>query len=233
MSQSGTGGIAPSQVGKGGSMARFTISKQHLYAIGSNEIFALHIQDNGTVSDPVSTPLPWGIETIFPYKDYLFIGAAAGMHILTLEDAARPKLASTFEHARACDPVVVDDDIAFVTLRDGSECAGFTNQLEVIDVKDILKPKKLHTFAMSHPHGLAVDNGYLYLCEGKHGLRVFDIADLAKINSNEVGHYTGFHAWDAISLTGHSLLLIGEDGFRQYDHNDPKNLKLISKIGKQ
>jgi hypothetical protein len=224
--------VLPSQVGKGGSMARITISKGHLYTIGQSEIYALQINDNGSVSDPTHTSLPWGIETIFPYKDYLFIGAAAGMHILSLENPSMPKLASTFEHARACDPVVVQDEIAYVTLRDGSECQGFVNQLEVIDVRDISKPKHLYTYNMSNPHGLAVDDDYLYLCEGKHGLKVFDIKDKAKISANQVGHYQGFHAWDAISLTGHSLLIIGEDGFRQYDHKDPKDLKLISLIGK-
>lgn len=224
--------VLPSQVGKGGSMARITINKGYIYTIGQSEIFALQIHNNGSVSDPTHTSLPWGIETIFPYKEYLFIGAAAGMHILSLENPSIPKLASTFEHARACDPVVVQDDIAYVTLRDGTECQGFVNQLDVIDVKDILKPKYMYSHKMSHPHGLAVEGDYLYLCEGQHGLKVFDIKDKAKISANQVGHYQGFHAWDAISLTGHSLLIIGEDGLRQYDHKDPNNLVLLSKIGK-
>jgi len=224
--------VAPSQVGKGGSMARFTISKGHLFAIGQNEIFSMAIQNDGLVSTASKTSLPWGIETIFPYKDYLFIGAEAGMHIMTITNPAAPTLTATFQHARACDPVVVQDDIAYVTLRDGNECAGFVNQLDVIDVKDVLNPKLLHSYKMTHPHGLVIEGNHLYLCEGKSGLKVFDISDKSKISSHQVGHYQGFHAWDAISLTGHSLLLIGDDGFRQYDHKDPKNLTLLSEIGK-
>jgi hypothetical protein len=180
--------VAPSQVGKGGSMARFTISKGHLYAIGNNEIFSMAIQNDGSVSNASKTSLSWGIETIFPYKDYLFIGADAGMHIMSIQNPAAPVLSSTFQHARACDPVVVQDDIAYVTLRDGNECAGYINQLDVIDVKDILSPKLLHSYKMTHPHGLAVEGDYLYLCEGKSGLKVFDIRDKSKISSHQVGH---------------------------------------------
>lgn len=231
-SNKATAGVSPSQVGKGGSMARFTISKSHLYAIGHNEIFAMAIQNDGSLSTASKTSLPWGIETIFPYKDYLFIGAEAGMHIMSIENPIAPTLSSTFEHARACDPVVVQDDVAYVTLRDGTACRGFVNQLDVIDVKDIFKPKLLYSYSMTNPHGLAIEGNHLYLCEGQSGLKVFDISDKSKIDKRQVGHYQGFHAWDAISLTGHSLLLIGNDGFRQYDHNDPTNLKLLSKIGK-
>jgi hypothetical protein len=225
-----SGGIAPGQVGQGGSMARFTISKSHLYAVGNAELYALTIQENGQINDPIKIQLPWGIETIFPYQDYLFIGANNGVHLVSIENPSAPVVKSKFDHARSCDPVVVQDDVAFVTLRNGTTCQGYINQLDIIDVKDVTAPKLLHTFDMVHPHGLSVDGQYLYLCEGKSGLKVFDIKDLSSIKKNEIGHYDGFHAWDVISIRDHSLLVIGEDGFRQYDHSDPKKLKLISTI---
>ncbi|MBK9254903.1 MAG: hypothetical protein IPM42_05395 [Saprospiraceae bacterium] len=217
-------------VGQGGSMARFTITHSHLYAIGNSEMYAMPIQSNGDVSEPVKTQLPWGIETLFPYQNYLFVGANNGMHIMDLKIPSAPVHVSTFTHARACDPVVVQNDIAFVTLRSGSRCDGFLNQLEVLDVKDILNPKLLHTFPMENPHGLAVEGNYLYLCEGEFGLKVFDISDLSKIGQKKVEHKTGFHAWDAIAVKNKALLVIGNDGFRQYDYKKPTDLKLLSRI---
>jgi hypothetical protein len=220
----------PSNVGIGGSMARFTISKEHLYAIDDSKLYAMRIQAGGMVSDAVETRFPWGIETIFPYQDYIFVGASNGMHILDISNPENPVHVSTFVHANACDPVVVQDDIAFVTLRSGTQCEGFTNQLEVIDVKDVLNPKRLYTFPMDNPHGLAVNGNDLYICEGSYGLKAFDITRLDRIDKNLQSHIKGFHAWDAISLSNQSLLVIGEDGFRQYDNSDATNLKLLSLI---
>ena len=224
------GSGAPEMTGQGGSMARFTISNAHLYVIGDAELYALPILANGQTGDASRVSLPWGIETIFPYHQYLFVGANNGLHILDIQNPKLPVHVSTFAHARACDPVVVQNNIAFVTLRDGNECAGYINQLEVIDVKDVLNPKLLHSFPMQHPHGLAVSGDFLYLCEGKWGLKVFDIKDLSQIDRNMVSHLKGFHAWDAIAVTNRSLLVIGEDGFRQYDYSNPAELKLLSKI---
>jgi hypothetical protein len=227
----GNGGVIPGgAVGKGGSLARFTISKEHLYVVGTNQLYTISVGQDGSVSEPTVTDLPWGIETIFPYQDFLLVGANNGMHLISIADPANPQIRGKFDHARSCDPVVAENDIAYVTLRNGTECQGYINQLEIIDVKNVEKPTLLHTIPMDHPHGLAVEEDYLYLCEGIHGLKVFKTTDLANIKSNQVGSYNNFHAWDVISLKGHSLLVIGNDGFRQYDHNDPTNLKLISTI---
>lgn len=224
-----SGSGAPS-VGQGGSMARFTISKSHLYAIGDRTLFSMPITGSGQVGNSVETPLPWGIETIFPYNDYLFVGANDGLHIVDINTPTSPVHVSTFQHASACDPVVVQDDIAFVTLRSGNDCQGFTDQLEVIDVKDILNPRLLHSFKMDNPHGLAVDGQELFLCEGSHGLKVFNIQDVSKIPTNLKSHLKGFDAYDAIAIHGKTLLVIGKDGFRQYDYSDPSKLKLLSNI---
>jgi len=225
-----SGGPQVPQTGQGGSMARFTITKNHLYAVGNAEIFSLPIAADGSVGNVTKTGLPWGIETIFPYEDYLFIGASNGMHIMTLDNPSHPEHASTFAHANACDPVVVQNDIAFVTLRGGTSCGGFSNQLEVLDVSDIHSPELLHTFPMDNPHGLAVLNHLLFICEGEYGLKVFDVDDISDIDNQLYSHIKGFHAYDAIALHGSSLLVIGDDGFRQYDYSDPSNLELLSHI---
>ncbi len=225
-----SGGPQTNQTGQGGSMARFTITKNHLYAVGNAEIYSLPISVDGSVGASTRTDLPWGIETIFPYEDFLFLGASNGMHIMSLDDPGQPQHESTFSHANACDPVVVQDDIAYVTLRGGTSCGGFDNQLDVLDVSNIHNPRLLHTYSMSNPHGLAVLDNLLFICEGEHGLKVFDVADIGTIDQNRYSHLTGFHAYDAIALRGKSLLVIGEDGFRQYDYSDPSKLELMSHI---
>jgi hypothetical protein len=83
---------------------------------------------------------------------------------------------------------------------------------------------------MDHPHGLAVRNDILYLCEGDYGLKVFNVSDLEKIDKNLLYSYRELNGYDVISLKNDLLLLIGTTGFYQFDSTDPKDLKLLSHI---
>lgn len=221
---------APVQVGQGGSFARFTITHGYLYAISNTDLYAFPIQSNGGLGTLNKTHVSWNIETIFPLKDHLFIGSNNGLHIMGLEDPAAPMYISEFSHASACDPVVVQGDIAFVTLRNGNECRGFVNQLDVVNVRSVRYPRLMYSFPMEHPHGLAVEGDYLYLCEGKFGLKVFNIKDLSKIGQNLVQHKSNLHAWDAIAVSEKYLLVVGEDGLYQYDLSNPEKLQMLSVI---
>ena len=46
------------------------------------------------------------------------------MEIYDLTEEQNPVCLSDFNHVRSCDPVVVQGDIAYVTLRSGSFCGG-------------------------------------------------------------------------------------------------------------
>jgi hypothetical protein len=219
------------KTGQGGSMARFTISKNHLFAVGLSELYSLPILSDGNVGESVLTPLPWGIETISSYKNYLFLGANDGMHIVDIANPLSPELKSSFTHARACDPVVVDNDIAYVTLRTGGQvCPGDRNELQVIDVKDIFNPVLLHSYPMTNPHGLGFWDNQLYICEGESGLKIFDKTDISKIDKNLLAHNDDIMAWDVIAVNKNLLLLIGNDGFYQFDCSDPANIILLSSL---
>jgi len=214
--------------GAGGSFARFSVIDDRLYVINNSELIAY---DLGMPAKPIaisSTYVNWNIETIIPYKNYLFIGGNAGMYIYDRTNPDEPVEVSRFEHANACDPVFVKDDIAYVTLRSGTLCQGFTNQLDVIDVSDIESPRLIKSFEMDNPHGLSIRDNNLYLCEGIHGLKVFEIDDLESISDNRIEHVRDVHAYDAISLNADHLLIIGEGGLFQYDSSNPSDLKQMS-----
>ncbi|WPP50789.1 LVIVD repeat-containing protein [Catalinimonas niigatensis] len=218
------------QNGAGGSMARFAVVNNYLYTIDdyNMQVFDISQEDN---PEEVGQDINVGfmIETIFPYEDKLFIGAQNGMHIYDNTDPANPQHVSTYEHITSCDPVVVEGNTAYVTLRNGNECQGFVNQLEVIDIEDPYNPQLVETYAMEHPHGLGIDNGTLFICEGEFGLKVFDASDSKAISENQLAHFDDIHAYDVIPLGG-VLMLIGNDGLYQYDYTDPANIQLLSKI---
>lgn len=215
--------------GLGGSFARFTIHSDYLYIA---DVSTLHVFDISAKEAPTEVSLVdlgWGIETIFPYNDKLFIGSNTGMQIFDNSDPENPAFISSFTHAMACDPVVVQDDIAYVTLRTGNWCFGIDNQLDVVDISTIENPRLIKSYPMAHPHGLAIDGDILFLCEGEYGLKVFDAGNRQAIGDNLISHLKDIHAYDVIAIDSH-LILVGDDGIYQYDYADPGDLELLSVI---
>lgn len=216
-----------SGTGTGGSMARFAIVDNFLYAVTNQDMKLFNIQNTTKPQFSSSVKLGWGIETIFPYRDKLFIGSTTGMHIYDNANPANPVHLSTLQHVQACDPVVVHENYAYVTLRTGTMCARGADQLDVVNISDAKRPFILKSYPMQNPHGLGIDYPNLFICEGKYGLKTFDAKDPAAIDKNQLAHFKNMHAYDVIPLSG-TLLMIGQDGLYQYDYKDPKNLRLLS-----
>ncbi len=215
--------------GQAGSMSRFALYNNLLYTVSQTN---LHLFDISVPSKPVdyaTVPIGWGIETIFPYQNKLFIGSTTGMVIFDNSNPTEPKKLAVFQHGRACDPVVVQNDIAYVTIRTGTGCGGAQNQLDLVDISNASSPQLIKSYQMENPHGLSIDFPTLYLCEGESGLKVFDVADKFNVADHQIAHFKDMDAYDVIKLEK-TLLLIGKDGFYQYDATNPKAIKLLSKI---
>ena len=183
-------------------------------------------------ADPISKTeiaLGWWPETLFPHNGNLFVGTRAGMYIYNLSTPENPTLLSKYEHIESCDPVVVEGDYAYVTLYTGDICHNQTDELQVIDIKDLTAPTLVKTYKMTNPHGLGIDNGTLFVCDGSDGLKIFDARDVNKITDNQLAHYSDINAIDIIPFENIAMT-IGSDGLYQYDYSDINNIKLLSKI---
>ncbi|MFM9837708.1 MAG: LVIVD repeat-containing protein [Cyclobacteriaceae bacterium] len=222
--------IAPtSSTGIGGSMSRFAIANNYLYALDSYFLDVVDVSNQTQPKPKNELQLTWQAETLFPDNKTLFVGTRSGMYIYNIESPDVPTLLSQYEHVRSCDPVVVEGDYAYVTLRDGNACGGFTNQLEVVNIKDLKKPFSEKIYAMKNPHGLGIDKGILFICDGSDGLKVYDATDITKIADNQLAHYGNISTLDIIPYQNIAMM-IGTDGLYQYDYSDVKNIKLISKL---
>lgn len=215
-----------STVGQGGSMARFKIVDDYLYAVDSHSINIFEIKD---LENPVNLDAIYAgfdIETIFNQSNYLFLGSKSGMYIYDITAPATPTFVSEFQHGTACDPVVVDGDYAFVTLRGGNSCGATESGLFVIDIKDIANPSLLKSYKMDGPYGLGVKNNKIFVCDGKSGLKVYDKTDVN--NLVELNHFKDIDTFDVIPLDS-SLLMIGDETLYQYEYLDNK-IKLLSTL---
>ena len=221
-------------IGIGGSMARFTIVGNYLYTVDD---YLLHVFDIAEPENPVEGEeinLGWGIETIFPFKNNLFIGSRSGMSIYNIDIPESPAYMSEVRHITTCDPVVANDEYAFVTLRsentENNFCGPtFTNQLDVIDITDVANANLLQTINMTSPYGLGLDGNILFVTEGDDGLKIFDISDVSKIEQNMIQHLQGFNAYDVIPFNG-NLILVGNDGLYQFDYSNIDEIKFLSLI---
>jgi len=226
-SQGASVSAPPPTIGIGGSMARFALVNNFLYAVNSWQLVSFNLTNANDPQRVATNNIGWNIETIYPFKNKLFLGSTAGMFIYDITNPAFPAYTGQFTHARACDPVISDGNYAYITLHDGTPCQGYNNQLDVVNVSNLSAPSLLKTYTMANPHGLAKDNNLLFICDGRSGLRMYNAADPANLVLKK--HILGLETYDAIAWNN-DLIVVAKDGLYQYDYSDSKSLSLRSKI---
>jgi hypothetical protein len=215
-----------SNTGQGGSLARFKIVNDYLYAVDSHNINIFNIQDLENPKDLEDVYAGFDIETIFNRGQHLFLGSMSGMYIYDISSPATPTFVSEFQHGTACDPVVVDGDYAYVTLRGGNACGATESGLFIVDISDISNPTLKISYSLDGPYGLGVKDEKLFVCDGESGLKVYDktdVEDLIVLN-----HFKGINTFDVIPME-ESLLMVGEDVLYQYEYLE-NDIGLISTL---
>lgn len=213
--------------GQGGSLARFKIVEDYLYAVDSHNINVFNISDLDHPQTLEDVYAGFDIETIFYNGNYLFLGSMRGMYIYDITDPAAPSKVSEFEHGTACDPVVVDGDYAYVTLRGGNMCGATESGLFIVDISNIEMPELAISYPMDEPYGLGIKGEKLFICDGSSGLKVYDKTDINDLK--ELNHFEDIVTFDVIPLENH-LIMVGDETLYQYEYLD-NGIKLISQIG--
>lgn len=222
-------GVSGSGTGFGGSMARFGIKENVLYIVDRNTLKVFDITSKAKPFNMGDFYPGWNIETMFLTENNMFLGTTTGMVIFDISNPLIPTMKTFFNHARSCDPVVVDDTIAYVTLRSGTTCGGTINCLDVVNIKKINSPSMVATFAMTNPHGLGKKGDLLFVCDGDAGLKIYDASDPKTVGNKLIYTYANINTYDVIPV-GNLLVMIGDDGLYQYDYSDIKSISLLSKI---
>ncbi len=218
---------AGGDTGQGGSLARFKIVADYLYAVDSHNINVFNISDLGNPQDLEDVYAGFDIETIFNRGNHLFLGSMRGMYIYDITNPAVPTFVSEFQHGTACDPVVVDENYAYVTLRGGNGCGALESGLFIVDISDIQNPELTISYPMDEPYGLGIQNEKIFVCDGSSGLKVYDKTDVEDLKM--LDHFRDIVTFDVIPLESH-LIMVGEGVLYQYEYLDD-GIKLISQIG--
>lgn len=213
----------------GSSMAVFTIVNDFLYAVDYSNLYSFSLKSSLTPVLENKQKVSWDVETIFPFKDKLFIGSMTGMYIYSIDNPAAPSYISQFNHVRVCDPVIADDKFAFVTLRNGTQCGGFVNQLDVISIENISNPVIQKSFPFSNPHGLSKDGNVLFVCDGDAGLKVLDAS-----NVNNIVTKQSLSIGKAIDVIAHHEIafVMLEDAIKLYSYDQQFHILPLGSITK-
>ena len=216
-------------IGVAGSTARFALmTSQRMYTVSNTDMKVFNVTNPAAPSHVKNIPLPNGdIETIFPYQDKLFIGSMTGMFIYNAQNPDQPEKLGQFTHVRTCDPVIAENNYAYVTLKGGGRCGGNTNQLDVLDVSNLLSPKLIKSYTLTSPTGLSKDGDLLFICDGKDGLKIFNATNPAAISL--LTRLSVDEPHDVIAQKGIAIV-VAKDGFHVIDYTNPVNVKEISSI---
>jgi hypothetical protein len=213
--------------GQAGSLSRFALLNDYLYIANRYTISVVN------VANPLQPQLKKAVsaygeaETIYPFKNALLMGSPTGMRIFSVADPDVPAYVGGVMHWRGCDPVVAENDIAYVTIRGGSPCGGDMNQLDVIDVSNLNAPVLKKSYPMQNPYGLSIYNNTLGICDGDAGLKLFNAAQ--SNNLQQLSVLSTVKAFDVI-LNGTTALLVAADGLYQYDITNKAAPVFISKL---
>ena len=145
-----------SNTGTAGSYALMTILNDYLYVIDNNKLKSYLITNPVNPIEGGESYLSWNVETVFPYDNHLFMGTTTGMMIYNTDNPESPQHTGSISHARACDPVVVQGNYAYVTVRSGGNCGGDINQMDVVDVSNYSNPVLKESYNMENPHGVGI-----------------------------------------------------------------------------
>jgi hypothetical protein len=200
--------------GVGGSLAKFTIVGNYLYAVSSHFLYTVDISDAAQPVKVDESPLNFDMETIYPYKNNLFIGSKTGLYIYSLDNPAKPVLKGEAKHGRSCDPVVANDSVSYSTLKGNSYCGPAESGLYVYDVKNLDRPELKKTIPIVEPIGLGMADSALYVSCANEGLKVYTIVNpFSPVERQTIAGYY------FIDLIPYNDLLIGwvSNGIALYD----------------
>ena len=225
----GFAGNAPggSGSGQGGSLARFTVVNNHLYTIDNQNLSVFDVTNSGTPVYKSQVNIGFDIEALFPYKDKLFIASRFAMYIYDISNPEQPVQESQVQHFTGCDPVVVNDSVAFLTIHGGNTCGSSINQLNIYDISNVNSPQLMNSLPMTNPYGLGLKDSILYVCDNGTGLRILNVKNPR--NPIEISTL-GSDTYIDVIPSGDLLIGMLTNGIAFLDISDPAEPKKLSDI---
>jgi hypothetical protein len=218
----------PDSSGTGGSLARFAIAGDRLYAVNSSKLKIFDLRNTPAARLVDEIYVQSDLRTIYPRDSVtLFLTSRSGAVILDLSEPDKPEPYGIFPSVSSCDPLVADKDHAYLsvaTRRQPQYCQRNESALIVINISDLRNPQADTSYVMNSPQGLALSGDTMLLCD--EGIKVLDISDV-----NNISQISQLHNIEAIDIIARNKLVIVSTpaGIYQYVLENGQ-LGLVSKL---
>ena len=223
------------------SYARLIAVGNYLYGVTEQELVTFNATDPSNPEEIDRQDVGLDIETIYHLNGTLFIGSQQAMYTYTIDVGGIPRRRGLFDYnftattvvVQPCDPVVVSDDIAYITLYSeqqvASRCGSTTEFIELlvlVDVSNLDAPELIDSFEVPTPRGLAVDGDLLFVCNDWSGLTVYDITE--RRSPTLIGEVPT-HSFDAVAIDG-LLIVVGPQRLTQFEYTPDGTLTELGTI---
>lgn len=209
------------------SLVRFAVVGDFLYSPRERQLKIFSVTEATNPLAAGEAGLAWNIGSILavPERELLFLGGRTNVHVYSITNRVAPVPVAQLVHARAWDPVVVQGDHAYVTLRYSYYDGLPSSRLEVIAISNITNMQVVTNVAMDAPSGLAAAGDHLYVCDWYAGLEIFNISSpVAVFRAGGLPDVSG----DDVLIAGQLLIQTGGSGVALYDISDPLSPVFLS-----
>lgn len=162
-----------------GSTAALTYQNGNFIVLDSENVRSYRFPDEG-LAELNGVYRVSGAESVFPEGDStLYVGSSFGVTILDIDEDGNFTYIGQATHIASCDPVIVDGDTMFLTLRTTNFCTTTEglNSLMIYDVTNPAEPVFISSLALNGPYGLSKSENTLWVCTTE-GLASVDVTDV-------------------------------------------------------
>ena len=230
-------GTTGGATGQSGSITRFAVHNGFMYALNPNEIVTYDLSNADEPKKVNALQTDYGLETIFIYENTIYLGSRNALYILGLENPKQPNILSQTTRDEifigGCDPVVVQGNYAYSTVKIIENICGWTNSfsaLIVYDVTDKENPIEVGTYPLNVPNGLGIKGNRLFVCdEGSDQITIFDISDPTNLQMLWDESITADNPFDVI-VSGNTMIVSMQTQFEIFDVSDLNNIVPVGVI---
>jgi len=205
----------------------------YIYAVTDSELVTIDRSDAENSIEIDRQQISSRIENLYEAEGVLFVGSEVDMHIFKVADNGIPELQSSTQHiafsdeVEVCDPVVANQDIAYVTLSsvqpDNSQpCGGeiVIDELRTYDVSDLTAPKLVNVQEMNSPQGLSIDGDLLFVTNLHANTMVYQVDHAG---STDLVAFIPGGAHDVFAANG-KVLIVSKTEIKQYDYSNVSDI---------
>ena len=210
-----------------------------LYQVESNLLTTFDISDPDDIEFLDEKQLNARIESLTSFGDVLFVGSGGSLISFKINDQGIPTEddvipQSTFSSDQTeCDPMVVDDNLAFVALielempEQGCNRSMNNNRILIYDIEELSSPTLLSTSNHSDLKDIDITENLLIVADGIKGFYIFDRSDPSELMLRyHIDDFTSKH----IIVNDNLFIIAGDTELRQYDYSDIDNIIEVSRI---